>query len=130
MPIVSIIRDYFLWHYSVAYADIIGICRNYLWFVNHLFSVPDLLKSLFSPFKRIKEEKVNILKSPQDFFGNLVVNTLMRIVGAILRTALIVIALAGFLFVMFLGPAALLLWTIRPMLVMYFFMIGIHYLFL
>ncbi|OGZ08654.1 MAG: hypothetical protein A2942_02580 [Candidatus Lloydbacteria bacterium RIFCSPLOWO2_01_FULL_50_20] len=128
MPIVSIIRDYFLWHYSAAYADIFGILRNYLWSVNHMFSVPEVFKSLFAPFKRIQEEKVNILKKPEDFFANLFVNFIMRIVGFVLRTALMAIALCSFAFVLGLGIAAIFLWTILPALVFYFFMSGIYYL--
>lgn len=128
MAIVSIIRDYLLWHYSVAYADIVGIIRNYLWVVNHMFSVPDVLKSLFAPFKRLQEEKVNIIRNPSDFFGNLVVNILMRIVGFVIRTILIVIALIAFLMVIALGLCVLALWTILPALVIYFFVNGLNYL--
>jgi hypothetical protein len=128
MAIISITRDYLLWHYSVAYTDIVGIIRNYLWAVNHMFSVPDVLRSLFAPFKRLQEEKVNIIRNPSDFFGNLVVNIIMRIVGFVIRTILIVIALVAFLLVIALGLCVLLLWTILPVLVIYFFVNGLHYL--
>src|SRR3972149_9104445 len=126
MPIASVLRDYFLWHYSTAYADIVGIARNYLWFVSHLFSVPEVARSLFAPFKRMKEGKVNIVKSPSDFFANLVVNILMRIVGFIIRTALLAIALASFLLVIGLCLIIIALWTLLPALVVYFFMNGLN----
>lgn len=127
MSIVSVLENYLLWHYSVAYVDIVYICRNYLWAVNHMFSVPEVLKSLFAPFKRLKEEKVNIIRNPSDFFANLVVNILMRIVGFVVRTALIAVALAVFLLVIVLGVLIVFLWTILPALVIYFFMSGLHY---
>lgn len=127
MPIISIVRDYFLWHYSVAYVDIVGIIRNYLWAVNHMFSVLELLKSLFAPFKRIQEEQVNIIRKTEEFFANLYVNFLMRIVGFVLRTALLSIALVAFLLVIGLGLLTLLLWTILPGLVFYLFISGVSY---
>lgn len=130
MPILPILRDYLFWHYGVAYVDIVGITRNYLWFVNHLFSVPDVLRSLFSPFKRMKEDKGNIVGRPADFFANLVVNIIMRIVGFIIRFALLTIALASFLSIVALGAATLLVWTILPGLIIYVFISGLNYFFL
>lgn len=124
MAIVSIVRDYLLWHYSAAYADIGGICWNFVWTVNHMFSVPAVLKSLFAPFKRLQEERVNILQRPSDFFGNLFVNIIMRIVGFFVRTTLLAIACILFLIVIGVGVLAFLLWTILPALVIYLFMSG------
>lgn len=126
MSILKVFRDYLIWHYSAAYLDILYIWRNYLWFVNHIFSVPDVLKSWISPFKRLQEDKVNILKNPEDFFANLFVNIIMRIVGTIIRTALLVIALLFFAVVFALGVSLFLLWTILPVLVGYLFINGIQ----
>ena len=130
MPILSVAKDYAIWHYSRAYADICYIWWNYLWFVNHLFSVPEVLGSLFSPFKRLQEEKVSIMKSPEDFFSNLAVNILMRIVGFVIRSAIIIVALIGFLLVLSVGSLFLALWTVLPALVLYFFVTSINVLFL
>lgn len=129
MLITSVFRDYLFWHYSAAYADIFGIIRNYLWVVNRKFSVLDVLKNLFAPFKRLKEEKVNIIHSPSDFFAGLVVNIIMRIVGCIVRIALIAAAFAAFLVVIMLGILGALLWTALPVLVVYFFISGLDYFF-
>lgn len=130
MQIVSIIFDYLSWHYSLAYVDMFGIWRNYLWAVKQQFSVPEVFKSLFSPFKRLQEEKVNIIKKPEEFFANFFVNIIMRIVGFVLRTALLAIALVAFLLVTGLGILTLLLWTVLPLLVVYFFIVGLSYLLL
>ena len=124
MPILAVARDYLVWHYSTAYVDLAYIWWNYLWFVNHLFSVPEVIMSWIAPFKRLEEEKVNILKSPSDFFGNMFVNIIMRVVGTIIRTAIIGIALLGFLFVLFFGLALFMLWTILPLLVLHLFFTG------
>lgn len=130
MPIFTIARDYMVWHYSRAYVDIVHIWWNYLWFVNHLFSVPEVVMSWFAPFKRIQEDKVNFIKSPSDFFSNFIVNLILRFVGIIIRTALLTIALIGFVFVFIFGLGAILVWTVLPFLVINFFITSINVFFL
>ena len=130
MRFALLLHDYLFWHYTTAYADMVGIARNYLGAVNHMFSILDVVKSLFAPFKRLKEEKVNIIRNPSDFFANLLVNFIMRIVGFIVRLGLMIVALITALLLVVLLLATLLLWTILPALVVYFFMSGLHYLFL
>lgn len=125
MSILKVFRDYLIWHYTSAYIDIFHIWWNYIWFVNHIFSVPDVLRSWISPFKRLQEDKVNLLKNPEDFFANLFVNIVMRIVGTIIRTALLFIALIFFAIVLLFGAVFILLWTILPVLVGYLFIHGI-----
>ncbi len=116
MGIFSVAKDYLVWHYSTAYIDLLRVWWNYLWFVNHLFSVPDVLMTWFAPFKRLQEERANILLHPEDFFGALFVNLMMRLVGFLVRTALLSIALLAFLIVLFAGFFFLALWTVLPIL--------------
>ena len=130
MPMFTLARDYMVWHYSRAYVDIVHIWWNYLWFVNHLFSVPDVVMSWFAPFKRLQEDKINFMKSPSDFFANIFVNLILRFVGVLIRTALLSIALFFFALVFLLGLAFLLLWTVLPLLVVNFFITSINVLFL
>ena len=117
MNLLSITKNYLVWHYSTAYNDIVHIWWNYIWFVNHLFSVPDVIKSLFAPFKRLQEEKSSILIHPEEFFSNLLVNLIMRMVGFFLRTVIIFMALLGFTMVIIGGLLLLSLWTILPVLI-------------
>jgi hypothetical protein len=130
MPFLTIARDYLVWHYSRAYIDIVHIWWNYLWFVNHVFSVPEVAKSWFSPFKRMQEDKVNIIKSPSDFFANMFVNLILRMVGICIRTSLLTIALLVFALVFLLGLAFLLLWTVLPLLIGHFGITSVRILFL
>ncbi|MDO8521029.1 MAG: hypothetical protein Q7S52_02855 [bacterium] len=129
MPIIALAMDYLLWHYSAAYADIVGITKNFLWGAHHIFSLGDVIRSIFSPFKRLKEEKVSVIRHPKEFFGNLLVNILMRIVGFVIRTIFIVFALVSFVVVFLLGFAFLFLWTMLPFAVVYIFMSGLAFLF-
>lgn len=126
MSFFSIFRDYFLWHYSTAYLDALHVWWNYLWFVNHLFSVPDVLRSFFAPFKRLEEAPVNFIKDPGTFFANLFVNLMMRIVGIVLRAAIIMFALLLFLITLVAGAAFLVFWTALPVLVVHFLISGLR----
>ena len=129
MQVLSVAREYIIWHYTTAYVDLVHVWWNYLWFVNHIFSFPDVVRSWFAPFKRLQEGKVNIMLHPSDFLANIVVNIIMRLVGTILRTALIAIALIGFSFVFVLGLLLLSLWTILAILVGHFLITGAQSLF-
>jgi hypothetical protein len=125
MNIVSIAKNYLVWHYSMAITDFLHIWWNYLWFVNHLFSVPDVLKSLFAPFKRLQEERGSILLHPEQFFSGLVVNIIMRLVGFFLRSAIITAAFLGFTTVIIGGLMFLALWLTLPVLIVSFLLNGI-----
>lgn len=129
MGILSVAKNYLVWHYSTAYADMFSVWLNYLWFVNHLFSVPDVLRSWFSPFKRLEEERGSLLTHPQEFFASLFVNLIMRLVGTIIRTALLLIALACFVTVLIGGILFFVLWTVLPLVVVLLFRSSLTYLF-
>jgi hypothetical protein len=129
MHFLSIAKDYLVWHYSRAYSDIVHIWWNYLWFVNHLFSVPDVFMTWLAPWRRLQEEEINIVKDPQGYFANLFINLIMRIVGFVMRTALLAIALSGFVIIFALGASFLLLWTLLPILIVVFFLNSIRFLF-
>lgn len=124
-----VLIDYLSWHYGAAYADIVHIARNYLWFVNHVFSLTDVSRNLFSPFKRMQEDRVNIVRDPSAFFANLTVNILMRIVGFVLRMAIVFMTLIMFALILLLTVAVLVLWTILPGLIAYLFVGGVTALF-
>lgn len=120
MGIISVAVNYILWHYSTAYVDGARVWWNYMWFVNHLFAVPEVLKSWFAPFKRMQEAKANILLHPDDFFANLFVNLIMRLVGFLLRTTIITLALLCFTIVLVGGALFIVLWTLLPFLTAYY----------
>ena len=126
MNAFRLLRDYFVWHYSTALSDILHIWWNYLWFVNHLFSVPDVLRTWFAPWKRLQEKKVNIIISPEDFFANIFVNLIMRMVGFVVRTALLGVALLCFLVIFIGGLSFLALWIFLPVLIVHFFVNGLR----
>lgn len=61
---------------------------NVQWFLLHFFSVPELARSLFAPFHRMRERKKQGFDL-EDIFEVFVINILMRFVGALVRLVFI-----------------------------------------
>ncbi len=123
-----IVVDYIGWHYGAAFRSIVSIWTNLMWFAVHFFSIPMLLRTLFSPWRRVQEE-YHVRNGLERFFEALVVNIMTRIVGALMR---LVIILCGFivLVVMFAGIVAFVIfWLIAPFVFAYLIFLGIVYLF-
>lgn len=121
----GVLKNYFSWHYTVAYVDQMYIFKNYVWFLLHFFSVKEMLKSMISPWRRLQEEKGSLVNHPGDFFAALIVNTIMRIVGFFIRTGLLIVATFCLIVLIFLVLTVFVFWTALPFVVPYFFIKGI-----
>jgi hypothetical protein len=100
------------------------IAGNYMWFFWHFFSIPLLLKTFFYPWKRLDEEKkkgFGISKT----FERFTVNTLMRIVGMLIRTVTIALGLLTLVSAFIAGLVGFMLWTVLPFVVILFFVNGL-----
>lgn len=88
MATVSFFTDYLVWHYGKALQDFLSIAQNLLWFCWHFFSIPDLARTLFAPYARIRQTYFNI-NDLEESFQNLTANAVSRAVGLVLRTIVI-----------------------------------------
>jgi hypothetical protein len=124
MNVFVLFGGYFKWHYGRGFVDIMRVWRNFLWFTLHFFSVPLLIRTLFSPWQRLHEEykKGFDLKS---FFSTLLVNTLMRIVGSIIRLLFIIIGIILFFAVAIAGLLFLAFWVVAPFGIVVIFLAGL-----
>lgn len=116
MLFLSIAHDYFIWHYTRAFREIFSVWLNFLWFVGHFFSIPQLAKSWFSPFKRITEERRQGV-SFEDIAGYVIINLFSRFVGAILRTVIILIGIFCLLGTITAGVLVYVLWIFLPVII-------------
>lgn len=114
---VLFFSHYFIWHYTRAYADMAALYLNFMWYTAHLFSMPLLLRTLFSPWKRISagHRKFDL----QDWAEALTFNILSRITGAIIRGVLLLLGLLCFVFLTIGFVALLILWFFLPFLMVY-----------
>lgn len=125
MLFVTVLQDYLLWHYTRAFRDIFNIWRNLTYFVFHFFSIPLLLRTFFAPWKRIEAERETVGLDLKDYFSTKLVNLIMRVVGATMRTILIMIGLACTGAVVVAGLIFFVIWPLVPLLIVVFIVAGI-----
>jgi hypothetical protein len=123
---LTILHHYVVWHFSQAYLQFFRVWMNLLWFVIHFFSLPQMVRSWFSPWKRITEERKKSWDL-EDFFGSLLINLLSRIIGALMRTFVIMVGLLALLIIFVGGLTVYILWTVAPALIVFLIIIGIMY---
>ena len=118
MVIGQLIVRYIVWHYTRAILDIARHVRRFAWFLWHFFSIGVLARTLISPWKRMDEDKKK-KGIPDDLFERIVINTLMRIVGFLIRGATILAGLVAIVLEIVVGVIAVIVWIFLP-----FFVIG------
>ena len=116
MFFAAIIQDYFVWHYTRAWWQMWGVWRNFLWVTIHFFSIPQMLQSLLLPFKRTTQTRGDTF-SLEDLAAYVIINIISRIIGAIIRTAIIMVGCIALLFTVAGGFLAYLFWLVAPLLV-------------
>lgn len=129
MIVGRLLKSYFLWHYSFALTAWWRIYGNCLWFLYHFFSVSILIRTLFSPWRRLAENYSSGFV-PQVIAETLVVNTLMRLVGFTIRVSFLLFAWCVIIGAFFLGWLTLVLWLVAPLLIPFVFLIGFYLAFL
>lgn len=87
----TLLLDFIVWYYSKAIIDVLAVWFNFMWFITHFFSMPLLVRTLFSPWKRMTDDSTR--RTIEGFFEAIVMNIMSRIFGAIARLSLIVIGL-------------------------------------
>lgn len=124
MLFVSILHHYVIWHYTQAFKEILHIWTNFFWFIVNLFSIPQLIRGLFTPWKRIVEdrgEKFNL----EDLAGFIIIGIISRLIGVILRTTVILTGTA-ILLLLCLGMVFIyLFWILAPVLIVFSLFYGI-----
>jgi hypothetical protein len=115
--------EYTLWHYSKAVKEYIHIVFNFVWFFYTFFSIPILLKSFFAPFKRLKEDYGGGF-NPQKWLEAFVITTLMRIVGMLMRSILIIFGVFFIILTVIVGLFFLVVWLLAPLFVCFLFVYG------
>ena len=123
---VLFVADYIKWHYSSALFDILRVWGNFLWFILHTSSTGPLIQTLISPWKRIHEEKPpKGTFDPSYYAGSIVVNILMRIVGFLVRSFIIILSLILVSLTFIFGVFFILLWLVAPFAIFILFFNGL-----
>jgi len=124
MNFLSIIPYYLSWHYSQGILGYFNLWKNFLWFLWNFFSIKILLRTFFQPFKRLKEKYHGGL-DVENFLSTLIITTIMRLVGMVLRAVIIVIGIVVVVIFIVGGLLGFLAWLVLPFLTLWFLIISI-----
>ncbi len=119
MRSLFILPIYLNWHYTKAPFRVISLGVHFVSFILYLFSVKILLKTFFSPWRRLSEDYSEGITNPGEIAASLVVNTMMRFVGAVIRTVTIVIALILSILVIVSSLVLFVYWLLLPFAVVF-----------
>ncbi len=120
----SIISDYFRWHYTRAFSELFHVWLNFLWFIIHFFSIREIFFSLFAPWRRMTEEKKKGW-SFENIAAYVIVNLLSRVIGFVMRSAVLVSGLVCLAAVIAVGATTFVLWIFLPAIITGAFIAGI-----
>ena len=112
MILLPTLGDYIAWHYTKAIRDMYIAWGNMTWAVLHFFSVPLLLRTFFSPWKRMEESGGS--GGIEGFFESVVVNLLSRIVGVFVRFWLILLGLLALIGMVIGIIVVTVVWLLAP----------------
>lgn len=107
--------SYLNWHFSLAPIQILIITRNYLIFTDHFFSIGFHIKTLFKPWrKQVFTSGVGFNLSK--YFETVISNLISRVLGAIVRTVLILSGIFSQILVICIGLSIFVLFIFLPII--------------
>jgi len=114
----NILIQYLIWHFFDQTRKILKVWKDFLLFNLNYFSIPILIKTFFSHWRRYKWYYPRGLDIPvylEVFFSNLI----SRILGAIMRAVLIFIGLLLEILIFFGGAILFLGWILLPIFIIF-----------
>ena len=120
----GIFFQWLIWQFFEMPGNILKAWRNFLKFNLNYFSIPLLLKTLFSPWHRYRlsyGKGLDIGRYLEAFLSNLI----FRFLGAIMRIILILIGVLVEIFLIFAGFIIFFGWLALPVLLIVGFIFGI-----
>lgn len=112
----NIFIEWFIWQFYEMPAFIWQIWNNYFLFALNLFSLPQLLKTFFAPWRRYNWQYPKAFDI-KEFFNTFISNVFSRILGAFIRSILIIIGIIFQIFVVVAGFAIFASWLLLPFLI-------------
>ncbi len=120
MKFFMIAPYYLYWHYTRGLTELSKNLLNFIVFELHFFSIKELLLTLFSPFQRLKENYGNSIVDFENIASALVVNVIMRVVGFVVRSLILLVGFFAIMGTIFFAPILLILWILLPFVLLIF----------
>lgn len=113
-----------VWQFFDVPKAILGAWKTFLLFNLNYFSVPILLRTFFSHWRRYYYS-YGKRWDPKRYFEAFVFNMMSRIIGAILRTVFIVLGLAVEILIILGGAVVFLGWLVLPFFLIFGLIFGL-----
>lgn len=117
--------DYIKWHYAQAIVSIWRIVGNLAWFFYHMFSVPLLIRTLWTPWHKLSDVAERSFRLG-DMLENALVSFLMRLVGICARLITITVGLVFICGMYVVGVIFTLFWLMAPFLAVLSILVGLR----
>ena len=114
------------WQYIESPQTLFKVWKNFLSFNLSFFSIPLLLKTLFYPWRKYHESYGRGFDIKR-FFSALTFNSISRLLGALVRTILILAGLLIETLVIGLGALLLIGWILLPIILLGILILGIYF---
>lgn len=116
MKFFMIVPQYIYWHYSAGFVEWTRNLFNFLQFEFHFFSVKQLLLTLFAPFQRLRERYSGSPLDIEALLSVFLVNIIMRLVGFVVRSVLLIFAFITITLSFVLVVILLISWIFLPII--------------
>lgn len=117
----NIIISWFVWHFYEMPKFLFSVWNNFILFSTDLFSVPLLLKTFFSPWRRYKWDypKGFNVANTGEFLSTLTINLFSRFIGVLAKTVLIIMGIIITIFILIIGITIIFTWFLVPFLIVF-----------
>ncbi|MCX6738347.1 MAG: hypothetical protein NTY11_02955 [Candidatus Parcubacteria bacterium] len=124
----NVIIQYFIWHFHDVPKELGKAWKNYLRFYLSFFSVGALLRTFLAPWHSYQWDYgrgFSVSRYAETFISN----SFSRVLGAIIRSVLILVGLIFEVFIFLIGAIVFLSWIFLPVIIIALFAFGIKFLF-
>ena len=115
-----------LWHFYEMPKFLFEVWKNYILFALNYFSVLLLIKSFFAPWRRNRWNYPTSF-DVGEFLNTFFSNSFSRILGAGMRTVLILVGVCFQFFVIIAGVTVILFWVLMPFIALAGFLFFINF---
>ena len=118
--------NFLFWYYNQGIHELLEIWKNFLFFVWRHFSIMELLRTLFSPWRRDVSVQswrgLHPFKTIELFFENVI----SRLIGAVVRMAVICVGIGACLCILVVGIVINFIWISAPIVVVILFIYALR----
>jgi hypothetical protein len=125
---MNIFLQALVWQFFDAPKEILKGWRNFLLFNLNYFSIPILLRTFISPWRRYSYSYGKIF----EIWNNIqvfVFNIMSRVIGAVLRSVFIIIGILVEILIIIVGAIMFIGWILLPILLLAGFLFGLRLIF-